>query len=367
MKKTNSILLVLLLCMAAEVAKADFNFGTPTLVPNVNSKYVDCLPRISSDDLTLFFTSSRRPGWEYDDWDIWVSTRANKDDSWGEPEKLGPIINTSVVDGCPSISTDGLSLYFSSTRAVGYGSWDIWLTTRATLEDEWGEPRNLGPNVNSSSADAAPTISVDGLTLYFASSRPGGLSTDDFWVVRRQTVDDDWGPAENLGLPISSPYDEWTSEITADGLMFVFSDAFIPRPDGLGNSDIYMSRRSSIYEPWGEPTNLGAPINSPSYDWGVSISADGSTIYFNSNRPGGQGDHDIWQAPIEPVVDLNGDGIVDADDMCIVVDNWGTDNSLCDIGPMPWGDGIVDVQDLIVLAEHLFEEIPQVEPAEPVE
>jgi N-acetylneuraminic acid mutarotase len=65
-----------------------------------------------------------------------------------------------------------------------------------------------------------------------------------------------------------------------------------------------------------------------------------------------------------PVVDLNADGIVDAADMCIIVDNWGTDEPLCDIGPMPWGDGIVDVEDLIVLAEHLFEEVPPVEPVE---
>ena len=65
--------------------------------------------------------------------------------------------------------------------------------------------------------------------------------------------------------------------------------------------------------------------------------------------------------PIRSVVDLNGDGIVDALDMCIIVDHWGTDEPLCDIGPMPWGDGIVDVQDLIVLAEHLFEEVPPVQ------
>jgi hypothetical protein len=73
------------------------------------------------------------------------------------------------------------------------------------------------------------------------------------------------------------------------------------------------------------------------------------------------GGGDIYQAPIIPIVDLNGDGIVDSADLCIIVDNWGTDDPLCDIGPMPWGDGIVDVQDLIVLAEHLFEEIPPVE------
>jgi hypothetical protein len=57
------------------------------------------------------------------------------------------------------------------------------------------------------------------------------------------------------------------------------------------------------------------------------------------------------------MVDFNGDGIVDSADMCIMVDHWGEDYSLCDIGPMPWGDGIVDVQDLIVLSEHLFEEV----------
>jgi hypothetical protein len=73
---------------------------------------------------------------------------------------------------------------------------------------------------------------------------------------------------------------------------------------------------------------------------------------------------DIWKASIDPIVDLNSDGIVDAADMCIMVDNWGTDDALCDIGPTPFGDGVVDVQDLIVLAEHLFEEFP---PAEPVE
>jgi hypothetical protein len=88
----------------------------------------------------------------------------------------------------------------------------------------------------------------------------------------------------------------------------------------------------------------------------MSISSDGSTLFFGA---GGSiwGDGDIWQAPVLPVVDFNGDEIVDSADMCIMVDHWGTSEPLCDIGPMPWGDGIVDVQDLIVLAEHLFEEI----------
>ena len=99
---------------------------------------------------------------------------------------------------------------------------------------------------------------------------------------------------------------------------------------------------------------------------GPCLAPDGSLLYFYSTRPGGYGGWDIWQAPIIPVVDLNGDGIVDAADMCIMVDHWGEDYPLCDIGPMPWGDGIVDVQDLIILAEHLFEKFPAVEPSESV-
>jgi hypothetical protein len=91
------------------------------------------------------------------------------------------------------------------------------------------------------------------------------------------------------------------------------------------------------------------------------MSADGQWLYFHSERPGGQGDLDIWRASIVPIVDFNGDGIVDADDLRILIDCWGTEEPLCDIGPTPFGDGIVDVQDLIVLAEHLFEETSPVE------
>jgi hypothetical protein len=80
-------------------------------------------------------------------------------------------------------------------------------------------------------------------------------------------------------------------------------------------------------------------------------------LYFSSFRPGGNGRSDIWQVPVIPIVDLNGDEIVDSADMCILVENWGTDEPSCDIGPTPFGDGIVDIQDLIVLSEYLFEEI----------
>jgi len=119
-----------------------------------------------------------------------------------------------------------------------------------------------------------------------------------------------------------------------------------------------MARNGFRENEWNEPINLGPLVNSSSQEFGPVISHDGDTLYFGSNRLGGSGDFDIYQASIIPIVDFNGDGIVDAADMCIMVDHWGEDYSLCDIGPTPWGDGIVDVEDLKVLAGHLFEEFP---------
>ena len=255
MKKTISLTLVLALCLVAKVTKADFTFGEPT--------------------------------------------------------NLGPTLNSSYGEAFLSISADGLELYFTAyNRAGGYGADDIWVTRRATRNDPWGPPINLGAVVNSSASDDHPFLSSDGLALFFSEDR---------------------------GHPL--------------------------RPGGFGNVDMWVTTRSSTSEPWGTPVNLGPIVNSTSLDGAPIISPDGFRLYFSSERPGGFGGDwgDIYQAPIIPIVDLNGDGIADSADMCIMVDHWGTDNSLCDIGPMPWGDGIVDVEDLIVLAEHLFEEFPPAE------
>jgi hypothetical protein len=102
--------------------------------------------------------------------------------------------------------------------------------------------------------------------------------------------------------------------------------------------------------------NLGPIVNSASYDFGATISFDGSTLYFYSRRPGGYapaGDTDIWQAPIIRIVDFNGDGIVDTRDQAELTEHLGTRDTRYDIGPMPWGDGKVDIEDLKVFMTYL--------------
>ncbi|MFB0553338.1 MAG: hypothetical protein ACETWQ_08490 [Phycisphaerae bacterium] len=341
-------------------AKADFTFGTPTnLGPIVNSSSRDREPSISADSLSLYFSSDRPGG--YGNLDLWVIMRATTSDPWEEPMNMGPTMNTPSNDAHPSISLDGLTLFFASNRPGGYGERDLWVTTRSATSEPWSEPVNLGPTVNSSSDEVGPSISADGLELFFQSGRSGGQGDWDIWVTTRTTTSDPWTEPVNLGPGLNSPYLDGVPDVSADGLILFFRSQ---KPGTYGSSDIWFSKRATVKDDWDMPVQPGPPVNTTASDSSPNVSADGSILYFHSTRAGGLGGYDLYRVPIIPIVDLNGDGVVDAADMCIMIDYWGTDEPLCDIGPMPWGDGIVDVQDLIVLAEHLFEEFPPVEQVE---
>ena len=129
---------------------------------------------------------------------------ANADFTFGEPINLGPTINSSSGDGIGCFSADGLEMYLSSGRLGGYGNWDIWVARRPTIDDDWGEPMNLGPKVNGSQTDACASISFDGLELYFNSTRPGGYGMHDLWITTRESTDEDWGAPENLGPTVNT-------------------------------------------------------------------------------------------------------------------------------------------------------------------
>ena len=333
-------------------ATADFTFGDPiNLGVPVNSSYDECLPSISADGLSLYFSgwSNNRP-YGYGEIDIWLSTRDSIDDDWGEPVNAGPAINTSVKDYGPCISPDGLALYFTSNRDGGYGIWDLWVTTRATTEDLWGEPNNLGPTVNSEYEQVYPSLSADGLSLYFASTRAGGAGGYDLWMTTRETTSDAWGEPVNLGPSVNSSAFDMAPSISSDGRVLFFWRS-------AGANEIWMTTRATTQDDWEPAVKLEPPTNTLlRRDGTPNLSADGSTLYFASDRLPSQGGIDLYQVPIIPIVDFNGDDITDLVDLVTLTDNWGTDNMLYDIGPMPWGDGVVDIEDLKVFITHWEEE-----------
>ena len=229
---------------------------------------------------------------------------AQKFSEWSPPVNLGPIINSPWWDFAPAISKKGLSLYIASNRPGGFGSHDIWVSQRATLDDPWGSPVNLGPNINTGSGDSTPNFSRDGHWMFFASNRPGGFGNYDIWASWRAHTDDDfgWQPPVNLGAGVNSAALEYTphyfeSEDVGIPELFFMSN----RPGGLGGSDIYVSALASN-DSFGQAV-LVRELSGPQDDGGPSLRHDGREIFFESNRLGGLGGRDLWVSTRETTLD----------------------------------------------------------------
>ena len=224
---------------------------------------------------------------------------------WGTPVNLGPVVNSSYNENHPAISKDGLSLYITSSplpsppgsRPGGRGGADMWVSQRASIDAPWGAPVDLGPNINSAGNDGAPSLSTDGHRLYFHSMGRGGCGAADLFVSRRQDKRDDfgWEPAENLGCVVNSPFADNGPTIFEDdatGLTTLYFNS--PRPGGLGDVDIYASTLQA--DGTFGPGVLVRELSSPSRDTRVAIRRDGLEIFLSTDRPGGVGREDIWVA-----------------------------------------------------------------------
>ena len=207
---------------------------------------------------------------------------AGKPYCYDTPVHLDNPINTPGFEGKPSLSADGRELYFVSDRPGalgGPGDQDIYVSRRTSVNESWGPPERVPPPVSSPFFDITPTISLDGLDLYFASNRPGPFSPPwpDLWVSHRASVNHHWGEAVNLGPGINTPLFEGSISISPDQRTAYFaamSADFV--------FDIYVSTRNSTDEPFPPRTKLGAPINSDGHDYGPSLTASGHTMFFTS-------------------------------------------------------------------------------------
>jgi len=151
-------------------------------------------------------------------------------------------------------------------------------------------PTNLGAGVNTTDAEYFPALTADGETLIFTRQVNGN---EDFWT--SQFKNNAWTLASPLSNNINTArYNEGAQTISPDGKYLFFTGC--NRPDGLGRCDIYVSHREG--KGWGEPYNVGKPVNSEYWESQPAISPDGRTLYFISNRPGGSGGYDVWKSTI---------------------------------------------------------------------
>jgi WD40-like Beta Propeller Repeat len=277
------------------------------------------------------------------------SQSAAKYAAWSAPVWLGPIVNSNQAELAPRLTNDELSLYFGSRRAGGLGNNDVWVSRRHCLDCPFTVPVNLGPNINSPGNDGTPMVSRDGHWLFYASTKAGN---EDIFVSHRDDPNDDlaWGPSVSLCSEINSSGAEggpdyipageagdknfhFTRVVGASVNIYVASinlatgKCGVPElVTGLGTparepsvrwdgkemyfwslrpgsmlADLFVTHRQSASKDWEPPQNVGVPVNHAGADLTPGLSFSGRTLVFASGLTrGGAGLQDIWMSTRTP-------------------------------------------------------------------
>jgi WD40 repeat protein len=201
-------------------------------------------------------------------------------------------VNTAFLDGCPILSRDGLQLYMASNRPGGVGNLEIWVAERSSPNGPFRAPVNIGAPINSEYNDFCPSPLRDGNGFMFVSNRPDGCGGADIYITR-YNPETGWQEPANLGCEVNSAAEE-------AGPVLSFAEPGPPtlyfsstRSDKFGGSNLYMSQMTGAWS--FAAAQLVPGVNTDDEDMQPSIRQDGRELVFASNRPGSLG-FDIWSA-----------------------------------------------------------------------
>lgn len=261
----------------------------------INSPLHDHCPLVTADGNTLYFTSRREgttgglkdPNGQYFE-DIYMARRV--DEVWSNATNAGVPLNSTVQDATVGLSPDGESMILYRT-AAGLISGDLYESRRQ--DGTWQPPALMTDRINGPSHEPSASISPDGNEIYFTSDREGGYGGRDLYRIRR-LPDGTWSMPLNLGPTVNTAYDEDAPFMHSDGVTLFFCSN---GHHTMGGYDIF---KSQCVDPdmngWSVPENMGFPLNTVNDDIYFCLSEDGTTGYFSSERPGGQGGQDIYTA-----------------------------------------------------------------------
>ncbi|MGE5317276.1 MAG: OmpA family protein [Chloroflexota bacterium] len=261
-------------------------FHPKNLGPAINTAGFEFVNYISPDRLKLYFTRRMTTGDRKDE-QFFYSVNIG-DSAWSPSVDIGPPINTTGDEGAMTVSPDGQYLFFSGCNNIdGFGSCDLYYSR--LNGDQWGEPVNLGPVVNTRGWESQPSFSSDGRTLYFVSNRPGGYGESDIWITKLME-NGEWMTPFNAGEIINTKESERGPFIHPDAVTLYFSSK---GHTGMGEGDLFYSILKE--GKWTNPVNLGYPVNTDDDEITMIVDNEGKYAYYSSTRENGFGYQDIYQ------------------------------------------------------------------------
>jgi OOP family OmpA-OmpF porin len=244
----------------------------------INSVYPEVRPLISANGKLLFFCRRNHPANVFkakDSQDIWVSSLGG-DGTWGEPQNLGENINTKDGDAICSVNEDGSEIYFIS---------EIIDTHRPLMRsvhsgNGWGKPVAVEIENFYNQNDYIDFFGSSKSKVLILAIQQNDSKGDQDLYVCFPTGENKWSSPVNLGEVVNSEQADFSPFLAADGKTLFFSSY---GHEGLGGCDIFQTKRlDNTWKNWSKPKNLGKGINSPREESNFSVTGDNKQIYFES-------------------------------------------------------------------------------------
>ncbi|MBC6609693.1 OmpA family protein [Hymenobacter sp. BT507] len=212
-----------------------------------------------------------------------------------QPERLGEPLNTFYFQYFPVLTADNRFLVFTARASASDDSFEDILISKQSKDGALSEPVSISSAINTPYNEGAATISGDGKTLVFTScDRPGSVGSCDLYISRR--TGNTWSKPQNMGRSVNSPYWDSQASLSADGRTLYFTS---DRRGGLGKEDIYVTTQQEDGT-WSPARNLGAPVNTPGQDMAPFIHASGTTLYYVTDGLVGMGGLDVFRSAVQP-------------------------------------------------------------------
>lgn len=258
---------------------------------HINSPKEDYGPAIGNVDYVLLFTSKRNKHRERaSDEDLFYSIKV--DGVWTTAQEF-TTINTSYNEGSACLTLDGKYLYFSRCEAPGsFGSCDLYFATLKS-DSTWGNIKNLGPNINSTSWESQPSVSHSGDTLFFASNRVGGFGLSDIYYSVKD-ASGNWQKALNAGPIINTRGNEASPFFHHRYNVLYFSST--GQPLNFGDFDIYKSHRNGKI--LSEPKNIGPLVNGGGSEYYFTIDSKSHDLYYARSTADDPRNLDLYSFPV---------------------------------------------------------------------
>jgi peptidoglycan-associated lipoprotein len=223
-------------------------------------------------------------------------TKVDKNGKWSTPITLPDPINTKYNEAADVVNKKGTMMMFTRCGVEKNKQIKCQLYSAAKKGNAWDAPVLLNINIDSCNS-GHPTLSKDDQLLIFASDMPGGQGGLDLWYSIYDKKAKNWGNPVNLGPDLNTPGDEAFPYLHEDGTLYFSSTGHL----GMGGYDIFKAPKKGEKN-WSKPENMKYPINSAGDDFGIIFEGLKERGYLTSNRAGGKGADDIYSFSLPPVL-----------------------------------------------------------------